>query len=272
MWFPVRQLTLKLLRVARLQHQMKIMVNFYFLLFVNQLTNSFEKNLKLFIQFKVLSIWTTIHLEPTTNSAINSNSYWEKYLEYFNVANRRFVRCDLCLKFPDTVKRFSYGRVPPIFSNEGTCYRSDTVTNHTESDYHKECILREKEIILAVPKNSVPIRSALRTMDLKQFNYVGKLVTQVFVDAKCLTLPAFNWPARFVASEASNYFAYEQERETIPDLSLQYINPVKHLELLSSIVSADAENIKKTIGESLAVSLRVDGSIDKAQKDKISVL
>lgn len=126
--------------------------------------------------------------------------------------------------------------------------------------------------MLCVPKASLPIRNALRNMDRKQANYVGKLLIQVFVDAKSLTLAAFNWLARYVAFEASNSFSYDQTTDIIPDLSLQYINPTKHLELLSSIVASDIENIKKTINECLAISLRVDGSVDRSQKDKIYVL
>lgn len=52
------------------------------------------------------------------------------------------------------------------------------------------------------------------------------------------------------------------------------INPKSHAEILESIVDADSKKsfIKTKIESALAVSLRVDGSVDRTNMDKIYVL
>lgn len=77
-----------------------------------------------------------------------------------------------------------------------------------------------------------------------------------------------------MASESSHAFAFDNnEQPTIPNnISLQYINPVEHLQLLKCIVEADIDTMRTVIKECMALSLRCDGSIDRTQIDKIYVL
>lgn len=46
--------------------------------------------------------------------------------------------------------------------------------------------------------------------NLKQANYIGKLMIQVYIDAKILPLATWNRPARFVANEAANAYEIQQ--------------------------------------------------------------
>lgn len=99
---------------------------------------------------------------------------------------------------------------------------------------------------------------------MKQATYIGKLMIQICADAKILTLAAFNWPARFVANEASNAFQFNQpEQNVIPEnLSLQYINPKKHDDLLKSIVDGDIfEKQNYGLSSIVATNRRFDQSI-----------
>lgn len=119
-----------------------------------------------------------------------------------------------------------------------------------------------------------PMDFALNKANELQSNHVGKLLIQIFTDAKRLTLSAWNWPARYVTAEASNVFSVKNEnRSVIPNgLSLQYVTPKTHLELMSCIMESDIEDLKTKIDQCLAISLRIDGSVDRSQLDKIYVL
>lgn len=91
---------------------------------------------------------------------------------------------------------------------------------------------------------------------------------QVYFDAKRLTLTANSWPARYVVGKASQNFDFAKSEETIPrQLNLQYVNPPSHLTLLSCIVEAERNVIMDKIDKCLAMSLRIDGSIDRTQID-----
>lgn len=95
----------------------------------------------------------------------------------------------------------------------------------------------------------------------------------MYVDAKRLTLSANSWPARYVTNEASQKYDYANSAVTIPhDINLQYVNPPTHSALLSCIVEAEVNTIIDKIKSSNAVSLRIDGSIDRTQIDKIYVM
>jgi len=58
----------------------------------------------------------------------------------------------------------------------------------------------------------------------------------------------------------------------IKEGDLQYINPTTHNELLNSIVETDKPLLMNKLKTALAISLRVDGSVDRTQVDNIHVL
>lgn len=88
-----------------------------------------------------------------------------------------------------------------------------------------------------------------------------------------MTLSAFSWPSRFVSAIAGNNFDFNDSgKPIIPStINLQYVNPVFHLTLLSHIVKSD-DGFIKSLKNSIASSIRVDGSIDRTQIDKIYIL
>lgn len=53
---------------------------------------------------------------------------------------------------------------------------------------------------------------------------------------------------------------------------MQYVNPPGHLELMTSITNSYLPDFMKKINECWAVSIRVDGSVDITQLDKIYVM
>lgn len=194
----------------------------------------------------------------------------------FRSNEKEYVRCQICTKYPETVKLYVYNKkIPAIATENGTLYRSDVVENHIDAEYHAAC--ERIEMIKSVAdadENLAPMDVCIKKAMASQANHIGKIMIQVFTDTKLLTTAAYNWPARYVACETSNAFEYNQSsRPTIPqNIQLNYINPKQHLNMLKQIVEADRENFKTQIKECLAISLRVDGSIDRSQKDKIYVL
>ena len=191
---------------------------------------------------------------------------------------RKRIRCRTCCRNPDTVKRMCYrGRYPAICTEEGTASRSEVEKAHIESPLHKECVKAERikglshqEKVRTVPLYQI---STSKTKELA--DKVGKLMVHVYNDAKNLSLSAFSWPARVIASEIAQEFDFN-DTFTAYDASafdLQYVNPNSHLELLQTIVAADITKFKKEIEEDcLAASLRCDASMDRTQKDNQFIL
>lgn len=187
------------------------------------------------------------------------------------------ICCDVCIiKYPNTVKlHMRNQRLPPVATANGTAYRSDVIENHLKSDYHMSCVKADRIKSLSAPdKHLTPLDISIDRANSKQANYIAKLMIQIYADAKILTVAAWNWPARYVTNEASNHFEFENPKQSVipKNLSLHYINPVKHLEIMECIVTTDIKFLQNTLADCLAISLRVDGSIDRQQKDKIYVL
>ena len=58
---------------------------------------------------------------------------------------RKRIRCEVCVKYPDIIKKFCYrGRIPPICTVTGTEAQSETEISHIESDAHKEAVKAER--------------------------------------------------------------------------------------------------------------------------------
>lgn len=53
---------------------------------------------------------------------------------------------------------------------------------------------------------------------------------------------------------------------------MQYVTPINHREFLSGIVEVDLPKLKNKLKSCIAVSLRIDGSVDRNQIDNIHVL
>lgn len=69
---------------------------------------------------------------------------------------------------------------------------------------------------------------------------------------------------------ASNFKANGYLLDT--KINLQYVTPSQHSELLKCIVQSDKPNLAVRLKNALALSLRVDGSVDRTQEHNIYVL
>lgn len=81
---------------------------------------------------------------------------------------------------------------------------------------------------------------------------------------------AWSWPGREVASQLAANFKDAGNAEATIDLL--YVTPSHHADLLNAIVRSDLDRFKSTLSNSLAISLRIDGTIDRMQKHNVYVL
>lgn len=184
----------------------------------------------------------------------------------------KYVKCKTCVALPNIVKLNSgnNNKLAPLATAGGCRYRKKYVAEHFQSKYHKAC-----KMAIDTPSNSKgSIDIHFSKADSKMILHLKKLLFEVYADGKKLTNSAFSWPSRFVASEAGRSFDYENvSAPTIsPSLNLQYVNPNSYAALLSAIVMADKPNLQRKLETAIACSIRVDGSVDRAQIDKIYVM
>ena len=98
------------------------------------------------------------------------------------------------------------------------------------------------------------------------------MIIFVYNDAKRTTLSGWSFPFRIVTAEFARNFKLRQEKISVSDIDMRYVTPSSHAELLSCIVESDAINITKMLSESLAISRRLDGSVDRTQKHNVYVM
>lgn len=191
----------------------------------------------------------------------------------FHKNKERHIRCEFCREFPHIVKQYVPQKPPAITTIQGTRYYSRTLTYHLDTQYHKECS-KSHRIKSTELKEAAPMDVAINKATKSQIDKVGKLMIQVYLDAKRLNLPPHSWPSRYVAGEASHaYDSSNQSKSVIADnIDLQYVNKPGHSILMKAIVESHFELFSQKIKDCLAFSLRVDGSVDFTQIDKIYVL
>lgn len=230
-------------------------------------------------EFKNLFTQSTQQQKASTNKIPDGIYEKEKAecIEYFHTVSNnikeKFVRCKVCLALPNIVKLNSSNRkVAPITTSAGTRNRRDCIEDHFLSRFHKAC-----KMAINVPTNA-PTPSSIdihiNKANSKMISHVSKLMFDIYVDAKKLTNSAYSWKSRYVAAEAGRLFQYENPRATTipPDLNLQYVNPPTHAQLLSTIVNSDKEHFKDKLKTAVASSIRIDGSVDRVQIDKIYIM
>lgn len=62
-------------------------------------------------------------------------------IKRFRRDGKDFVNCELCIKYPATVKlHIRNQRLPKIATANGGSYRADDVENHLASEYHIACV------------------------------------------------------------------------------------------------------------------------------------
>ena len=196
-----------------------------------------------------------------------------KCLTHWNSGGRHMVRCDPCFENPVTVKLYAAKQLPLIVQKSGVLYRSRTVENHFKTKYHKEALKSQRFKRLPVEKvyKETLMGSLISAANEELANKMGQLVLHVFNDAKKLTLSAYSWPSRIVASRIASNFSFNSESEKLR-IDFQYINPTINRELLEMIVDAHRETFADQIKQALALSLRCDGSVDRTQVDKMYIM
>lgn len=150
------------------------------------------------------------------------------------------------------------------------------MTDHMTKKYHIECVKAWK---LKLKEGGDDQATALVRMyskfNEKLANKIGEYSVTIFNDAKRLTLSAFSWPSRQISSAIGDTFNIndpEKNAVDIQNLDLQYLTPKFHSEILECIVAVESDLIRQKITNCLALSLRVDGSVDRTNIDKIYVL
>ena len=89
-----------------------------------------------------------------------------------------------------------------------------------------------------------------------------------------MTHSEFSFPARVVTCEIANQFSYsKQHLPATETIDFQYLTPSSHKEFLTFIVQSDSSELSdKLTNETLTISLRCDGTVDRTQIDKIYVM
>ena len=140
---------------------------------------------------------------------------------------------------------------------------------------HVECLKADRPRVLSPSELAVttPMDNALTIANKNELSYIGKLMHTIYNDAKRGKLSAYSWPSRHAAYKISEKFQMDSFRPFSPnEIDLRYINPAYYNELLTSIVDSYKPIMRAGIDESLAVSLRFDGSINRMQLDNEHVM
>ena len=200
----------------------------------------------------------------------NPSCFDTEKLKHWHQSGKHFVRCETCLRNISTVKLFIKKQLPAIVQECGVLYRTRTVENHNQTDYHKAALKSNK--LQALPHEKIyektPMGIMISNANEKLANKMGTLMLQAYNDAKKLTLSAYSWPSRVVAAQIASEFIFNDEQREVK-LDLQYISPAYHRELLQVVVDSHRQTLANTIKEALASSLSCDGSVDRTQVEKI---
>lgn len=140
-----------------------------------------------------------------------------------------------------------------------------------KTDYHIEC--KKAERLKTLKKLKMPCDQHISKAHIQMANRICSLAITVFNDAKKLSLSAFTWPSRIVCGELAKSFDFNSSAPNRNSkLDLQYLNPTMHINILYTIVEAETQIIRDKLASCLAISLRMDGSVDSTNIDKIYVL
>lgn len=206
----------------------------------------------------------------------------QKALSHFHKGGRHYVKCIPCSKCNDSVRLHSRNnKIPPIAQDSGTIYRQITVSQHLKTAYHMEAV-KAYRLNKMKPADAVGATSVGRLIIRSQkalANRIGGLLINVYNDAKRLTLSGNSFPSRIIASELAASFNISEANsdeirlQKFSEGNLQYLSPNGHHEFLESIVASHKQEIvEKIISDSIALSIRCDGSVDRTQIDKMYVM
>lgn len=106
------------------------------------------------------------------------NSWIESYNKQQKDAQRHFVYCKLCVKYPTIVQMHVDNRkLPPMATTAGTRFSKGIVTNHFLSLYHTKC--KEAELLASGNASASQIKNQMdmhiSEANAKRANHIGKL-------------------------------------------------------------------------------------------------
>lgn len=128
-----------------------------------------------------------------------------KEITFFRSHKKKFIRYDICVKFPEIVKKYVPKKPPAITTEQGTRYLKTTLADHVKSNYHIDC-LKANRLQSLENIEETPLDSMIKRSNQKMLDYIGKICIQVYNDAKWLNLSARSWPSRYVVGEASQAY------------------------------------------------------------------
>lgn len=166
--------------------------------------------------------------------------------------------------------------IPPICTKQGTIPRNHLLKKHLISIVHIECIKQDRltKLNISGKNTNGPMDKMILTQNQKLSKKISGLLCTVYNDDKRGTSSAWSWPSNEVAHLKRNSLnIFNEFVPFIPNEGeLQYITPINHRKFLKVFVEADRPNLTNKLKSCIAVSLRVDGSVDHNQNDNIHVL
>lgn len=209
----------------------------------------------------------------------NSSRKLPECIEKWNVGlGINKMRCKVCSRFPKIVSRYTNNIIPRIAKDIGAQFRSKTLEFHLATKYHAECLKADKLKPLiheTNPKRRTSLDNMILGGQAKVANIIGRRAISVYADAKCLSNSARSWAARQMAEQFAECFDYNdvvKNEESIKKISMNYLNPNFHAEILDCITTAEKNMIANKLKNCISLSLRMDGSVDRTCLDKIYVI
>ncbi|KAL4122559.1 hypothetical protein QTP88_014865 [Uroleucon formosanum] len=152
--------------------------------------------------------------------------------------------------------------------------KQEVIDNHLTKLYHTISLkmLRLFTLPNSIVQQSTQMGRAILKANEKLGNKIGSLMIQTYGDAKKLTLRAYTYPMRVITSQMASNFTFNELNENIT-YDFQYLTPASHKEFLQCIVKSYKKTFSdKLISETISMSLRCDGSVDRSQIDKIYII
>jgi len=183
---------------------------------------------------------------------------------------RRKIRCTLCYENMSASLLGKSTSPPAIATESGTSLHSEVIETHLASAMHAAAASadRFRNLSASDRQRDVRILQQFAHCNAHLATQTGQKMIEVYADAKKGST-GWSWPARHVAHLMSQSFKANEPHEPYkpPTGHLTYVNPPTYREFLLSIVEAELSKVQEKIGTSLALSLRVDGSVDLTQLD-----
>ena len=222
------------------------------------------------------------HLLSNATSKKSTGYKWAKFGSERRGGSdkRRIVQCTVCIMYPDIVKIHidRNHRIPAICSKDGAVFRKTLMEDHDKSTCHKSCTMRLRQLNAIAEgrtnEGDTELEVSLRFLNSKLEKKAAKMMIDVFMDAKRGSLSAWSYPARYVASLMGELIDLNAKHQTFApsESDLQYVTPHCHRDMLLTITETDRRQFSVELRNSLALSLRIDGAVDKQRLDNKHIM